>query len=89
MVSPRAVQSGADVQRLRPVDDEENGTIMEQPRQLIDTQRRMILCPRCEREQPMRDYAILEMSPLYAELLAQVYRCKLCDHLFAPRAPLL
>jgi hypothetical protein len=58
---------------------------MEHPRQLIDTQRRMILCPRCELEQPMRDYAILGMSPLYAELLAQVYRCKLCDHLFAPR----
>ncbi len=55
------------------------------PPRLIDTDRRTILCPRCEQEQPMRDFATLGMSPLYAELLIPIFRCKLCNHLFAPR----
>ena len=55
------------------------------PRQLIDTERRTILCPRCEEEQPMRDFATLGMSPLYAEMLTPIFRCKQCNHLFAPR----
>jgi hypothetical protein len=54
--------------------------------QLISTERRTILCPRCEEEQPMRDFATLGMSPLYAQLLTPIFRCKLCNHLFAPRA---
>ena len=56
-------------------------------RQLIDTDRRTILCPRCEEEQPMRDFATLGMSPLYSELLTPIFRCKRCSHLFAPRPP--
>ena len=52
---------------------------------LVDRVARTALCPRCEREQPLRDFATLGMSPLYAELLAPIYRCKLCEHLFAPR----
>jgi hypothetical protein len=55
-------------------------------RQLIDTERRTIMCPRCEEEQPMRDFATLGMSPLYAEVLTPIFRCKLCNHLFAPKA---
>ncbi len=55
------------------------------PRELIDTERRTILCPRCEEEQPMRDFATLGMSPLYAEMLTPIFRCKQCNHLFAPR----
>lgn len=35
----------------------------------------------------MRDFATLGMSPLYAELLIPIFRCKLCNHLFAPRPP--
>lgn len=54
-------------------------------RRLVDTEARTILCPRCEEEQPMRDYATLGMSPLYADLLDPIYRCKRCNHLFAPR----
>ena len=54
-------------------------------RTLIDTERRTILCPRCEEEQPMRDFATLGMSPLYAEMLTPIFRCKQCNHLFAPR----
>jgi hypothetical protein len=44
------------------------------------------MCPRCEEEQPMRDFATLGMSPLYAEMLTPIFRCKQCNHLFAPRA---
>ena len=55
------------------------------PRHLINTENRTILCPRCEEEQPMRDFATLGMSPLYAEMLIPIFRCKLCNHLFAPR----
>jgi hypothetical protein len=59
---------------------------MEQtPHSLINTEQRTILCPRCEEEQPMRDFATLGMSPLYAEMLTPIFRCKLCNHLFAPR----
>ena len=56
-------------------------------RGLIDTDRRTIRCPRCEEDQPMRDFATLGMSPLYAELLSPIFRCKQCNHLFAPRTP--
>ena len=66
---------------------------MEQlPRFLINTEQRTILCPRCEEEQPMRDFATLGMSPLYTAMLTPIFRCKLCNHLFAPKsqtAPLL
>lgn len=55
-------------------------------RHLIDTAKRTILCPRCEEQQPMRDFATLGMSPLYTALLTPIFRCKLCNHLFAPRA---
>ena len=54
-------------------------------RRLVDTARRTILCPRCEEEQPMRDFATLGMSPLYVDLLIPIFRCKKCSHLFAPR----
>lgn len=56
-------------------------------RALIDTDARMILCPRCEEIQPMRDFATLGMSPLYTDQLNPIYRCKRCNHLFAPRLP--
>ena len=55
------------------------------PRHLINTDARTILCPRCEEDQPMRDFATLGMSPLYSEMLIPIFRCKLCNHLFAPR----
>lgn len=58
-------------------------------KRLINTEARTILCPRCEQEQPMRDFAPLGMSPLYAEMLTPIYRCKQCNHLFAPRAEAL
>jgi hypothetical protein len=58
-------------------------------RHLINTEQRTILCPRCEEEQPMRDFATLGMSPLYAEMLTPIFRCKLCNHLFAPRSETL
>jgi late competence protein required for DNA uptake (superfamily II DNA/RNA helicase) len=54
-------------------------------RHLVNTERRTILCPRCEQDQPMRDFATLGMSPLYAEALVPIFRCKQCNHLFAPR----
>ena len=54
-------------------------------RTLVNTDARTILCPRCEQEQPMRDFATLGMSPLYADMLIPIFRCKLCNHLFAPR----
>lgn len=56
-------------------------------RNLIDAEARTILCPRCEEEQPMRDFTTLGMSPLYANVLSPIYRCKRCSHLFAPRQP--
>ena len=59
------------------------------PRNLINTDARTILCPRCEEEQPMRDFATLGMSPLYSEMLIPIFRCKLCNHLFAPLPPKL
>jgi rubredoxin len=52
---------------------------------LIDDENRTITCPRCEQQQPMRDFATLGMSPRYAPLLDPIYRCKQCNHLFAPR----
>lgn len=58
-----------------------------QARKLVDADARTILCPRCEAEQPMRDYAVLGMSPLYVDVLNPIYRCKRCNHLFAPRSP--
>lgn len=59
----------------------------QEARKLIDAQARTILCPRCEEEQPMRDFTTLGMSPFYADLLSPIYRCKRCNHLFAPRQP--
>lgn len=56
-----------------------------QERTLINTEKRTIVCPRCEEEQPMRNFATLGMSPLYSNLLSPIYRCKQCNHLFAPR----
>jgi hypothetical protein len=56
-----------------------------QPTHLVNLENRTILCPRCERVQQMRDFATLGMNPLYATILATIYRCKLCNHLFAPR----
>jgi len=56
--------------------------------QLVDEQARTILCPRCEEAQPMRDFATLGMSPIYAWALSPIYRCKQCNHLFAPRVQL-
>ena len=52
---------------------------------LVNMQSRTMTCPRCEREQPMRNYGMLGMSPFYAQLLAPIYRCGECSHLFAPR----
>lgn len=52
---------------------------------LIDEREKRIICPRCEEAQPMRDFSTLGMSPRYAWLLAPIYRCKQCNHLFAPR----
>ena len=52
---------------------------------LVDDEARTITCPRCEQAQPMRDFATLGMSPRYAWLLSPIYRCKQCNHLFAPR----
>jgi hypothetical protein len=52
---------------------------------LVNTDRRTIVCPRCEEEQPMRNFATLGMSPIYAAMLNPIYRCKQCNHLFAPR----
>ncbi len=33
----------------------------------------------------MRNFAMLGMSPFYAPMLAAIYRCGACSHLFAPR----
>jgi len=55
------------------------------PTRLVNLDRRTILCPRCERIQQMRNFATLGMNPLYATMLVTIYRCKLCNHLFAPR----
>ncbi|HVA26144.1 MAG TPA: hypothetical protein VMW62_17355 [Chloroflexota bacterium] len=52
---------------------------------LVDDEARTITCPRCEQAQPMRDFATLGMTPRYAWLLSPIYRCKQCNHLFAPR----
>ena len=55
---------------------------------LVDDETRTIICPRCEEQQPMRDFATLGMSPRYASALSPIYRCKQCNHLFAPRVEL-
>ena len=52
---------------------------------LMDEDQRTMVCPRCEEKQPLRDFATLGMSPRYAWALAPIYRCKQCNHLFAPR----
>lgn len=52
---------------------------------LVDEEARTMTCPRCEETQPLRDFATLGMSPRYAGLLDPIYRCKQCNHLFAPR----
>ena len=54
------------------------------PARLVNLDRRTILCPRCEHIQQMREFATLGMNPRYASVLATIYRCKLCNHLFAP-----
>jgi late competence protein required for DNA uptake (superfamily II DNA/RNA helicase) len=56
---------------------------------LVNISARTMLCPRCEREQPLRDFVMLGMSPLYASQLVPVYRCGACSHLFALRPGLL
>ncbi len=56
-----------------------------QPRRLVNPDSHTIFCPRCEREQPMKNFGMLGMSPVYASLLAPIYRCGQCSHLFAPR----
>ena len=52
---------------------------------LVNVSSRTITCPRCEREQPMREYVMLGMSPFYASQLVPIYRCGGCTHLFALR----
>lgn len=52
---------------------------------LVDDEKRTILCPRCEEEQPRKDLATLGMVPFYTDLLVPIYRCKHCGHLFAPK----
>ena len=56
---------------------------------IVNLETRTMTCPRCEREQPMRDFVMLGMSPFYAPLLTPIYRCGSCSHLFAPRPGLL
>ena len=50
---------------------------------LVNVESRTMTCPRCEREQPMRDFVMLGMSPFYASQLVPIYRCGGCSHLFA------
>ena len=52
---------------------------------LVNVQTRTMTCPRCEREQPMRDFVMVGMSPFYASQLVPIYRCGGCSHLFALR----
>ncbi|MGE3269873.1 MAG: hypothetical protein AB7P40_14065 [Chloroflexota bacterium] len=52
---------------------------------LVNMHARTMVCPRCERDQPMRDFAMLGMSPFYASQLVPIYRCGSCSHLFALR----
>ena len=52
---------------------------------LVNLESRTMTCPRCEREQPMRDFVMLGMSPFFASQLVPIYRCGGCTHLFAPR----
>jgi hypothetical protein len=54
-------------------------------RPLVNLEQRTIMCPRCEKEQAMGDFGVLGMNPLYIEALVTIFRCKLCNHLFAPR----
>ncbi|MCC6175043.1 MAG: hypothetical protein IT305_07045 [Chloroflexi bacterium] len=56
---------------------------------LVNVDARTMTCPRCEREQPMRDFVMLGMSPFYASQLMPIYRCCSCSHLFAPRPGVL
>jgi len=56
---------------------------------LVNVQSRTMTCPRCEREQPMRDFVMLGMSPFYASQLVPIYRCGTCSHLFALRPGVL
>ena len=56
----------------------------QQPTRLMNSETHTMLCPRCEREQPMRNFGMLGMSPFYARLLTPIYRCGECSHLFAP-----
>lgn len=56
---------------------------------LVNVHSRTMTCPRCEREQPMRDFVMLGMSPFYASQLVPIYRCSGCSHLFALRPGVL
>ena len=56
---------------------------------IVNLEARTMVCPRCEREQPMRDFVMLGMSPFYATMLTPIYRCNACSHLFAPRPGVL
>jgi hypothetical protein len=56
---------------------------------LVNVQSRTMTCPRCEREQPMRDFVMLGMSPFYVSQLVPIYRCSGCSHLFALRPGVL
>lgn len=58
---------------------------MESRMVLLDEAERTLLCPRCEENQPLREYVTLGMSPRYAQQLAPIYRCRKCQHLFAIR----
>ncbi|HYU20835.1 MAG TPA: hypothetical protein VEQ11_19280 [Chloroflexota bacterium] len=57
-----------------------------EPLHLVNAETRTMTCPRCEREQPMKNFAMLGMSPFYAKVLTPIYRCGECSHLFAPKA---
>jgi hypothetical protein len=52
---------------------------------LVNVQSRTMICLRCEREQPMRDFVMPGMSPFYASQLVPIYRRGGCSHLFALR----
>ena len=62
---------------------------MQQSTPLVNVNSRTMTCPRCEREQPMRDFVMLGMSPFYASQLVPIYRCGGCSHLFALRPDVL
>jgi hypothetical protein len=52
---------------------------------LVTVETRTMICPRCEREQPMRDVVRPGTSPLYAPPLVPTYRCDGGGHHIALR----